>query len=120
MSLAEQEPALARLDGSSWSVPTSRARRSSGARGPLQPVRGPARPPGHADGPLVHDEGNGQWQIASKLRDAVRFEVRSITERPPRPGRFRYHLCRNLAPLFRGTARLAFTGCGFGSRPTAR
>jgi chemotaxis protein methyltransferase CheR len=32
------------------------------------------------------DEGNGQWQIASKLRDAVRFEVRSITERPPRPG----------------------------------
>jgi chemotaxis protein methyltransferase CheR len=51
------------------------------------------------------DEGNGQWQIASQLRDAVRFEVRSITERPPRPGKFDIILCRNLLLYFSESMR---------------
>ena len=56
------------------------------------------------------DEGNGQWQIAGRLRGAVRFEVRSITERPPRPGKFDIILCRNLLLYFSDSMRrLAFT-----------
>jgi chemotaxis protein methyltransferase CheR len=56
------------------------------------------------------DEGNGQWQVAPKLRDAVRFELGSITERPPRPGRFDIILCRNLLLYFsESMRRLAFT-----------
>jgi chemotaxis protein methyltransferase CheR len=56
------------------------------------------------------DEGNGQWQVASRLRGAVRFEVRGITERPPRPGRFDIILCRNLLLYFaESMRRLAFT-----------
>jgi chemotaxis protein methyltransferase CheR len=56
------------------------------------------------------EEGGGQWQVASKLRDAVRFELGSITERPPRPGRFDIILCRNLLLYFSDSMRrLAFT-----------
>jgi chemotaxis protein methyltransferase CheR len=56
------------------------------------------------------DQGNGQWQVAQRLRDMARFEVRTISERPPRPGRFDIILCRNVLLYFAGSMRrLAFT-----------
>ncbi|HZG44800.1 MAG TPA: protein-glutamate O-methyltransferase CheR [Allosphingosinicella sp.] len=56
------------------------------------------------------DQGNGQWQVSDRLREMVRFEVRTISERPPRPGKFDIILCRNLLLYFAGSMRrLAFT-----------
>ena len=56
------------------------------------------------------EEGGGHWRVADKLREAVRFEVRGITERAPRPGRFDIILCRNLLLYFSDSMRrLAFT-----------
>jgi chemotaxis protein methyltransferase CheR len=56
------------------------------------------------------EEGNGQWRISDKVRDMVRFEVRSISERPPQPGKFDIILCRNLLLYFADSMRrLAFT-----------
>jgi chemotaxis protein methyltransferase CheR len=56
------------------------------------------------------DRGNGQWQVASKLRDMARFEVRTISERPPRPGKFDIILCRNVLLYFADNMRrLAFS-----------
>lgn len=55
----------------------------------------------------------GDWRVASVLRRAVRFEVRSVLDEPPAPGLFDIVLCRNLliyfAPATRraGFARLA-------------
>ncbi|MDQ8755611.1 protein-glutamate O-methyltransferase CheR [Sphingosinicella sp. LHD-64] len=44
--------------------------------------------------------GGGEWQIAKKLREAVRFEVGNIIEPPPSPGRFDIILCRNVLLYF--------------------
>jgi chemotaxis protein methyltransferase CheR len=56
------------------------------------------------------DEGNGQWQVAQRLRDMARFEVRTISERAPRPGKFDIILCRNVLLYFADSMRrLAFT-----------
>jgi chemotaxis protein methyltransferase CheR len=56
------------------------------------------------------EEGGGQWRIAGSIRDTVRFEVRSIADRPPQPGKFDIVLCRNLLLYFADSMRrLAFT-----------
>jgi chemotaxis protein methyltransferase CheR len=56
------------------------------------------------------EEGAGNWRVAEKLRGAVRFEVRGISERAPRPGKFDIILCRNLLLYFSDSMRrLAFT-----------
>jgi chemotaxis protein methyltransferase CheR len=56
------------------------------------------------------EEGQGDWRIAQRVRDAVRFEVRSLTELPPRPGKFDIILCRNVLLYFSPEMRrLAFT-----------
>lgn len=53
--------------------------------------------------------GGGDWRIAQKLRDQVRFEARGISEPPPRPGKFDIILCRNLLLYFApDMRRLAF------------
>ena len=53
--------------------------------------------------------GGGDWAIAPKLRDMVRFEPRNIIEPPPQPGRFDIVLCRNLLLYFApDMRRLAF------------
>jgi chemotaxis protein methyltransferase CheR len=57
-----------------------------------------------------NEEGGGQWRISDKVRDMVRFEVRSISERPPQPGRFDIILCRNVLLYFADSMRrLAFS-----------
>jgi chemotaxis protein methyltransferase CheR len=56
------------------------------------------------------DRGNGEWLIAPRLRDAVRFEARNLVDSPPHPGRFDIILCRNLLLYFSpDMRRLAFT-----------
>jgi chemotaxis protein methyltransferase CheR len=56
------------------------------------------------------EAGEGQWQIADRLRSAVRFEARGIAEPAPLPGRFDIILCRNLLLYFADSMRrLAFT-----------
>ena len=56
------------------------------------------------------EEGGGQWRLSDKIRNMVRFEVRSISERPPQPGKFDIILCRNLLLYFADNMRrLAFT-----------
>jgi chemotaxis protein methyltransferase CheR len=56
------------------------------------------------------EEGGGQWRISKSIRDKVRFEVRSIADRPPQPGKFDIILCRNLLLYFADNMRrLAFT-----------
>ena len=56
------------------------------------------------------EEGGGQWRLSDKIRDMVRFEVRSISDRPPQPGKFDIVLCRNLLLYFADSMRrLAFT-----------
>jgi chemotaxis protein methyltransferase CheR len=53
--------------------------------------------------------GGGDWRISQQLRDQVRFEARSISESPPRPGKFDIILCRNLLLYFApDMRRLAF------------
>jgi len=54
--------------------------------------------------------GSREWQVAAALRDAVRFEQASISDPPPRPGRFDIVLCRNVLLYFTTEMRrLAFT-----------
>ena len=56
------------------------------------------------------EEGGAEWRISEKLRRNVRFEARSIAERPPQPGKFDVILCRNLLLYFADSMkRLAFT-----------
>jgi chemotaxis protein methyltransferase CheR len=56
------------------------------------------------------DKGSGQWQVSDRLRDMVRFEVRTISDRPPRPGKFDIILCRNVLLYFaESMRRLAFS-----------
>ena len=53
--------------------------------------------------------GGGDWQATTKLRDRVRFDVRSLIEPPPHPGRFDIILCRNVLLYFTPEMRrLAF------------
>ncbi len=55
------------------------------------------------------EEGGGQWRLSDKIRDMVRFEVRSISDRAPQPGKFDIILCRNLLLYFADNMRrLAF------------
>ena len=46
-----------------------------------------------------------QWQIADALRNAVRFEVHSLMEAPPRAAHFDIILCRNVLLYFSNPAR---------------
>lgn len=56
------------------------------------------------------EEGEGGWQIAQKLKDMVRFEVRNIVDRPPEPKQFDMILCRNVLLYFApDMRRLAFS-----------
>jgi chemotaxis protein methyltransferase CheR len=53
--------------------------------------------------------GGGDWRISPKLRERVRFDVRSLIEPPPHPGRFDIILCRNVLLYFTpDMRRLAF------------
>jgi chemotaxis protein methyltransferase CheR len=61
-----------------------------------------------------------QWQIAERLRRAVRFQVRSLMETPPQPGRFDIILCRNVLLYFTAPMRRAvFARLAEASRPDA-
>jgi chemotaxis protein methyltransferase CheR len=54
--------------------------------------------------------GGREWKVAPALREAVRFEQASISDPPPRPGRFDIVLCRNVLLYFTTEMRrLAFT-----------
>jgi chemotaxis protein methyltransferase CheR len=53
------------------------------------------------------DEEGQQWRIDKSLRDAVRFEQRSLMDAPPRPGRFDIVLCRNVLMYFSPDVRTA-------------
>jgi chemotaxis protein methyltransferase CheR len=56
------------------------------------------------------EQGNGQWQVSERLRNMARFEVRTISDRAPRPGKFDIILCRNVLLYFADSMRrLAFT-----------
>ena len=53
--------------------------------------------------------GGGDWRVVQKLRDRVRFDVRSLIEPPPHPARFDVILCRNVLLYFTPEMRrLAF------------
>jgi chemotaxis protein methyltransferase CheR len=53
--------------------------------------------------------GGGDWRATTKLRDRVRFDMRSLIEPPPHPGRFDIILCRNVLLYFTpDMRRLAF------------
>jgi chemotaxis protein methyltransferase CheR len=53
--------------------------------------------------------GGGDWRATAKLRDRVRFDVRSLIEPPPHPARFDIILCRNVLLYFTPEMRrLAF------------
>ncbi len=53
--------------------------------------------------------GGGDWRASPKLRGAVRFELKNITEPPPHPGKFDIILCRNVLLYFApNMRRLAF------------
>ena len=55
------------------------------------------------------EAGNGDWRVSAKLADQVRFEVRSLIDPPPHPGRFDIVLCRNVLLYFSADMRrLAF------------
>lgn len=47
------------------------------------------------------------WKIAASLKRDVRFQVHSILDKPPRPGRFDIILCRNLLLYFSADVRRA-------------
>ena len=46
------------------------------------------------------EEQDDHWKIADALRSKVRFEVRSLFDTPPSPGRFDLILCRNVLLYF--------------------
>ncbi len=53
------------------------------------------------------EEGGQQWRISRQLRDAVRFQVHSLTERLPRGHPFDLILCRNVLLYFAPAAQKA-------------
>jgi chemotaxis protein methyltransferase CheR len=56
------------------------------------------------------DENPGQtWRISADIQRTVRFQVHSLVEPPPHPGRFDILLCRNVLLYFSpGMRRMAF------------
>ena len=111
MSFADEQAALAGLDDRDRRHRPVASRDRARPRRHLFPVRGPARPAGDADDPLVR--GTGRRRLAGSRRScatSVRFEPRNITEPPPQPGRFDIILCRNVLLYFSPEMRrLAFT-----------
>jgi len=66
------------------------------------------------------EEEGSHWQVASELRKAVRFQVRSLADTPPAPGRFDIILCRNVLLYFSPAMRTAvFDRLAQASRPDA-
>jgi chemotaxis protein methyltransferase CheR len=67
------------------------------------------------------DEQEGQqWAISAELRNNVRFQVHSLLETPPRPGRFDVILCRNVLLYFAPeTTRAVFNRLAEASAPDA-
>lgn len=53
------------------------------------------------------EEEAGEWRVAAPLKRDVRFQVHSILDKPPRPGRFDIILCRNLLLYFSADMRRA-------------
>lgn len=51
------------------------------------------------------EEAGQQWQVSQQLRDAVRFQKRSLAETPPQPGKFDIILCRNVLLYFAAPVR---------------
>ena len=47
-----------------------------------------------------NEEPGNQWRISSQIRDSVRFQVHSLRETAPHPGRFDIVLCRNVLLYF--------------------
>ena len=56
------------------------------------------------------EEEGQQWRISPELRDSVRFQVHSLTETTPSPGRFDIILCRNVLLYFSPETRAAAFG----------
>ena len=67
------------------------------------------------------DEEEGQqWRLQSQIRNSVRFQIHSLTETPPRPGRFDVILCRNVLLYFsQPMRRLVFDRLAQASAPDA-
>ncbi|MGE5722887.1 MAG: CheR family methyltransferase [Sphingomonadales bacterium] len=53
------------------------------------------------------EEPGTQWRISSAIRDSVRFQVHSLCEAAPHPGRFDAILCRNVLLYFAADTRRA-------------
>lgn len=53
------------------------------------------------------EEGGQQWRISRQLRDAVRFQVHSLTDAVPEGGPFDIILCRNVLLYFAAPAQSA-------------
>jgi chemotaxis protein methyltransferase CheR len=51
------------------------------------------------------EEPGQQWRLMPSIRESVRFQVHSLIEPPPRPGRFDVILCRNVLLYFSGEMR---------------
>lgn len=51
------------------------------------------------------EEPGQNWLVVPELRDTVRFQVHSLTEPAPRPGRFDVVLCRNVLLYFSNEMR---------------
>jgi chemotaxis protein methyltransferase CheR len=56
------------------------------------------------------EEAGHHWRIAPQLRDLVRFQVHSLVEPPPSPGRFDLILCRNVLLYFSPETRSTVFG----------
>lgn len=64
------------------------------------------------------EEEGSQWRIAPAIRNAVRFQVRSLTEPPPQPAQFDILLCRNVLLYFSASMRrVVFDRLAEASRP---
>ncbi len=64
------------------------------------------------------EEEGYNWRVSPQLRDAVRFQVHSLVEPPPSPGRFDLILCRNVLLYFSPeTRRTVFVRLAEASRP---
>lgn len=64
------------------------------------------------------EEGGQQWRIKRQLRDAVRFQIHSLADAPPQPGKFDIILCRNVLLYFAAPVRRAvFSRLAEASRP---
>jgi chemotaxis protein methyltransferase CheR len=57
-----------------------------------------------------HEQPGSAWRISDELQGSVRFQVHSLAERPPHPGRFDIILCRNVLLYFSPAVRQAAFG----------